>query len=242
MVARLGPDFIDLNFGCPVKKVVRRNGGVSLMRSPELIGRIVSSVVAGAGEIPVTAKIRSGWNKLESNYLEIGRILAESGAAAVCIHPRTRVQAFSGHSDWEHIAHLVDELPVPVIGSGDIFEPVDAVRMFDETGCAAVMIGRGGLGNPWLFRRIRAVLESEEDPGGPEPREKLELALEHARMMVAQRGEPFGVIVMRKHFASYSRGLEGGAQLRRELFKAETLSEVEELFGNYLEEFQCLAG
>ena len=152
-VAELRPDFIDINFGCPVKKVVRRNGGSSLMRSPELISKITTAVVQGAGDVPVTAKIRSGWNSKEINYLEIGRLLVECGARAVCIHPRTRVQAFSGKSNWEHIAHLASELPVPVIGSGDIFAPEDAARMFAETGCAAVMIGRGVLGNPWLFQR-----------------------------------------------------------------------------------------
>jgi nifR3 family TIM-barrel protein len=241
-VAELRPDFIDINFGCPVKKVVRRNGGSSLMRKPELIARITSAVVEGAGDIPVTAKIRSGWNIKELNYLEIGRLLVDCGARAVCLHPRTRVQAFSGHSNWEHIAHLVSELPVPVIGSGDIFQPEDAARMFAETGCAAVMIGRGILGNPWLFQRARVVLDGRPDPGGPEPRARLELALEHARMIVAQRGEPHGVVVMRKHFASYSRGLTGGAELRRKLFEAESLARVEELFEQYLEEVECAAG
>lgn len=242
MVAGLRPDFIDINFGCPVKKVVRRNGGSSLMRSPELIARITSAVVAGAGDVPVSAKIRSGWNQNEINYLEIGRLLVDCGARAVCIHPRTRIQGFSGRSDWEHIARLAGELPVPVIGSGDIFEPEDAVRMFAETGCAAVMIGRGVLGNPWLFQRARCALDGRPDPGWPDPHSRLALALEHARMMVAQRGEPHGVVVMRKHFASYSRGLSGGAELRRKLFAAESMIEVEDIFENYLEEEQCVPG
>ncbi|MBW7995199.1 MAG: tRNA dihydrouridine synthase DusB [Candidatus Glassbacteria bacterium] len=239
-VARLRPDFIDLNFACPVKKVVRKNGGASLMRDPALIGRITSAAVAAAADIPVTAKIRSGWNEVGINYLEVGRILVESGAAAVCIHPRTRVQGFSGHSNWDHLARLVADLPVPVIGSGDVFEPEDAGRMFAQTGCTAVMIGRGVLGNPWLFSRTRAVLDGRPDPGGPHPREKLELALEHARMTVAQRGEPHGVVVMRKHFASYTRGLQGGAELRRRLFAAVSLHEVEQLFESYLEELGCV--
>jgi tRNA-dihydrouridine synthase B len=235
-VARLGPDFIDLNFGCPVKKVVRRNGGASLMRSPDLIGRITEMVVKNSGEVPVTAKIRSGWSDKELNYLQVGRILVEAGARAVCIHARTRGQAFSGSSRWEHIANLARELPVPVIGSGDIFEPQDALRMFEQTGCAAVMIGRGIMGNPWLFQRTRCVLDGRPDPGAPVARQRLALALEHARMTVAQRGEPHGVVFMRKHFASYTRGLLAGAALRQRLFRAENLEQVENLFENYLEE------
>ncbi len=235
-VARLAPDFIDINFGCPVKKVVRRNGGSSLLRTPELIGRITEAVVKSSGSVPVTAKIRSGWNERELNYAQVGRILVEAGARAVCIHPRTRVQAFSGKSNWEHIAHLAAELPVPVIGSGDIFEPEDAVRMFAQTGCAAVMIGRGIMGNPWLFGRTRCVLDGNPDPGLPAERERLALALEHARLTVAQRGERHGVVFMRKHFASYTKGLTGGAALRRRLFEAVSLVQVENLFESYLDQ------
>ncbi len=241
-VARLAPDFIDLNFGCPVKKVVRRNGGASLMRTPDLIGRITEAVVKNSGQVPVTAKIRSGWSDKELNYLEVGRILVEAGARAVCIHPRTRVQAFSGKSRWEHIGHLVRELPVPVIGSGDIFEPDDAAGMLEQTGCAAVMIGRGVMGNPWLFQRARCVLDGRPDPGAPAARQRLAMALEHARLTVAQRGEPHGVIFMRKHFASYTRGLTAGAALRQRLFRAESLAEVESLFESYLAETECTGG
>lgn len=241
-VARLAPDFIDINFGCPVKKVVRRNGGSSLLRTPELIGRITEAVVIGSGSVPVTAKIRSGWNDKELNYSRIGRILVEAGVSAVCIHARTRAQAFSGRSRWEHIAQLAGELPVPVIGSGDIFEPEDAARMFEQTGCAAVMIGRGIMGNPWLFQRARCVLDGRPDPGAPPVRERLELAMEHARLTVAQRGEIHGVVFMRKHFASYTRGLAGGAALRRRLFETVSLVQVENLFESYLAETESARG
>lgn len=240
-VARLAPDFIDLNFGCPVKKVVRRNGGASLMRMPELIGRITEAVVKSSGEVPVTAKIRSGWSDKELNYLQVGRILVDAGVRAVCIHPRTRMQAFSGKSRWEHLAQLAQELPVPVIGSGDIFDPADAVSMFEQTGCAAVMIGRGIMGNPWLFQRTRCVLDGGPDPGTPPVSERLAMALEHARMTVIQRGEPHGVVYMRKHFASYTRGMAAGAALRGRLFQTEKLAQVESLLKEYLAETECAA-
>jgi nifR3 family TIM-barrel protein len=239
LVAARRPDGIDVNFGCPVKKVVRKNGGASLMRDPELIGRITAAVVENAGDVPVGGKIRSGWSADELNYLTTGRILVESGARMVCLHPRTRAQGFSGHSRWEHIAELVRELPVPVVGSGDIFRPEDAVRMFEQTGCAAVMIGRGAMGNPWLFGRTRTVLDGGNDPGDPSVKQRLAVALEHARMMVNLRG-PHGIVIMRRQFACYTRGLPGGAALRRMLFAARSLAEVERLFGEYLEEHACV--
>ena len=236
----LEPDFIDLNFGCPVRKVVHRNGGVALMRDPRLIGRITRMVVEVAGSVPVTAKIRSGWNGDSLNYREVSRILVESGIYALAVHPRTREQGFAGHSDWSIIAELVRELPIPVIGSGDVFEPQDALRMFASTGCAAVMIGRGALGNPWIFSRIRSLIREGADPGEPGVREKFAMALAQARQMVQARGEKYGVILMRKHFSYYTRGLPEAAVLRRELFKITGLPEVERLFNAYLENYACI--
>ena len=165
----VAPDFIDINFGCPANKVVKRNGGSSLMRDPDLIARITEKVVDGASPVPVTVKIRSGWSENMVNYLPIARLLTDCGAAAITLHPRTRTQGFGGKADWEKIALLKQECPIPVIGSGDIIRPEDARAMFEETGCDAVMIGRGCFGNPWLFGRARQLVDTGVDPGAPGP-------------------------------------------------------------------------
>jgi len=240
MLLELEPDFIDLNFGCPVRKVIQKNGGVSLMRDPSLAGRIASEVVKTTAGVPVTAKIRSGWGAHGLNYREVAQRLVEAGVTALAVHPRTREQGFSGRSDWSVIAELVRELPIPVIGSGDVFEPEDAVSMFQATGCSAVMIGRGALGNPWIFSRTRALLDGRPDPGEPAPREKFDLALAHARLMTQERGEKFGIILMRKHFSYYTRGLTDGSALRRVLFTLTRLDEVEKAFTEYLEKLACI--
>ena len=239
LAAKLEPDFIDLNFGCPVPKVVRKNGGVALMREPRLIGKIAAEAVRQAAGVPVTAKIRSGWDSSSINFLEVAGILIDSGVAALTLHPRTRVQGFSGRSDWSRIAELVKFSPVPVIGSGDIFSPRDALAMFSQTGCRAVMIGRGALGNPWIFGRARRLLENLSDPGEPQPGERFAQALEQAEMMAGEMGELAAIILMRKHFSYYTRGLAGGAALRRELFACIGLEQARLIFEHYPESMQC---
>ncbi len=235
LAARLGPDFIDLNFGCPVPKVVRRKGGASLMREPELVGRIARAAVAGAGGLPVTAKLRSGWDSGSLNYLEVAGRLWEAGVSAVALHPRTRTQLFSGRSDWSQIARLKAQSPGPVIGSGDVLTPADALEMFAVTGCDTVMVARAAMGNPWIFARARALLAGKPDPGEPSLEERIAVALEHAALVVEQRGELSGVLVMRKHLAAYTRGLPEATGLRRELFACRTLAEVVGVFDRYRE-------
>jgi len=238
--AGLEPDFIDLNFGCPVKKVVRKEGGASLMRDPKLAGEIAREVVRASGLIPVTAKIRSGWSAGTLNYLEVAEELVSSGISALALHPRTREQGFSGRSDWRRITRLVRFCPVPVIGSGDVFTPADVLEMFDTTGCAAVMIGRGAVGNPWIFSRAKSLLAGKADPGEPGREERISLALEHTQMMVREHDEKYGVVLMRKHFGCYTKGLPAASELRRRLFACSSMDEVKRTFGDYLEKVQNL--
>jgi tRNA-dihydrouridine synthase B len=234
-----GADFLDLNFGCPVPKVVKKNGGSSLMRTPSLIAEITRAVVQGAGGLPVTVKIRSGWSIGSMNYLEVAELVFQAGISAIVLHPRTREQRFSGRSDWTQIARLKSVSPVPVIGSGDIARPADAVAMFESTGCDGVMIGRGALGNPWIFSRARALLDGQPDPGEPGARERFELALEHTRLSAAWRGEPSGIYIMRKHLGWYTRGLKEAAELRAKLFSCLNTGQVEETLNGYLERHAC---
>ena len=238
-ISALAPDFIDINFGCPVPKVVKRNGGSSLLRDPELVGRLAREAGRRANSIPVTAKIRSGWDSGQINYLEVARCLFDSGISALAFHPRTREQRFAGRSDWSQIEQLKKISPVPVIGSGDVSEPQDALDMFRSTGCDAVMIGRGAMGNPWIFQRARAMLDNLADPGDPGVVEIFRQALEHTEMMIEEHGPKYGVILMRKHFGCYTRGLPDSAGMRLEIFQCLELGQVKTIFKSYLESHQC---
>ncbi|HUU30211.1 MAG TPA: tRNA dihydrouridine synthase DusB [archaeon] len=239
IIAEFKPDFIDLNFGCPVPKVVKRNGGASLLRNPELVASLVREAVKNARGIPVTAKIRSGWEPGQINYLEVARRLFDAGISALTLHPRTRDQRFAGRSDWSRIEQLKRISPVPIIGSGDVFEPQDALEMFRSTGCDAVMIGRGAMGNPWIFRRARALIAGRGDPGDPSLQERFDQVLEHTVMMVEKHGAARGIIIMRRHFGCYTRGLPESSHLRRELFSCLSLNQVQRIFSQYLERYQC---
>ena len=168
MVRETGADIVDINAGCPVKKVINSGSGVMLMRDPVLFGRIVAAT-RDAGEFPLTVKIRLGWDNNEINFIDIARIAVEEGANAIILHARTRTQMFHGHSDWDAIAKLVQALDVPVIGNGDISSGADAVKMFKETGCAGIMVGRGANGRPWLFKQIKASLNGLPVTDDPTP-------------------------------------------------------------------------
>jgi len=205
-------DVIDINMGCPVKKVIRGGAGAALMQDPAMVGRILS-VVRKATERPLTVKIRSGWDSSSVNFLEIGRIAVDEGVDAVTLHPRTRAQGFSGKADWDQISQLKSALTVPVIGSGDIFTPEDGLRMLEQTRCDAIMIGRGGYGNPWLIRRIAAMQNGEQLPH-PAPADRLAAARRHLEYFTGYFGEGKALFHMRKHLCWYSRGLAGAAAFR----------------------------
>lgn len=219
-----GADFVDLNFGCPVKKVVRRNGGVAIMRDLKLMARIVSSVVE-AVKIPVTAKIRSGWSEGERNFLEAGRVIEDCGAAAVTLHPRTRSSGFLDRACWEEIARLRTHLSIPVIANGDVRSVEDDAAIRRKTGCSTVMIGRGALGNPWLFAEIKAALAAATIEK-PTVDEKLDVLEQHLALSVEWHGEKTAILEMRKVYRHYLKDIEGARRYRAMLVNAPTYGDV----------------
>ena len=227
------PDFVDINFGCPVKKVVKRNGGSGCLRDLDLVERIIRAV-DDATDLPTTAKIRSGFDSTNRDPVAIGLRCQDAGAEVVCLHPRTRADMYGGQAQWSEIRDLVEALDVPVIGNGDIVTGEDARRMRDETGCAGVMIARGSHGDPWIFSQARAALDGEPIPPDPDVDERFEICLEHARNAIAfERNSERAIIDFRKHLGWYTKGLPDGRRLRTELFQAVTLQDVERLLEGY---------
>ncbi len=229
-----GPDFIDINFGCPVKKVVQRNGGSGCLRDMNMVDDIIRACVA-ATHLPVTVKTRSGWSEESRDPVGIALRMQDAGATAFTLHARTRTQMFTGKANWDDIACVVEALDVPVIGNGDVVTAEDALRMHQHTGCAGIMIGRGSFGNPWLFRDARALLNGEERPAAPDPAERFAVALEHARLALRLQGDTrHTMIEFRKHFGWYTKGLHAATALRGKLFQVETLAHAEQIFADYL--------
>lgn len=233
-------ELLDLNMGCPVNKVIRSGAGSALMRDPQKVGRIVSAV-RKATKLPLTVKIRSGWDLHSVNFLEVARIAAQEGADAVTLHPRTRSQGFGGEANWEHIAELKESIAVPVIGSGDIFLPEDALRMLKETGCDAVMIGRGGYGNPWLIRNILALQEGRQSLL-PTPEERYRVAQQHMDLYVNRFGERKALFDMRKHLCWYSRGLSEAAGFRTRVNQTQSLQELRDALNEFFSNAQQAPG
>jgi nifR3 family TIM-barrel protein len=228
------PEFVDVNFGCPVKKVVQRNGGSGCLRDLTLVEQIIRACVA-ATHLPVTVKTRSGWNDELRDPVGIALRMQDAGARAFTLHARTRTQMFSGHANWDEIARVVQALDIPVIGNGDVQTADDVVRMVQHTGCAGVMIGRGSFGNPWLFRDARALLAGASRPPAPSPAERFAVALEHARLALRLQGDSRKTVIeFRKHFGWYTKGLHGASDLRARLFQVETMAEAETIFSGYL--------
>lgn len=226
--AEFSPDIIDINMGCPVPKIAGNGSGSALMKAPELAASIVSAV-SGAVDIPVTVKIRSGWDDSSKNAVEFARIMEQSGAAAIAVHPRTRQQFYSGKADWSVIKAVKQAVSVPVIGNGDVTDAVSCARMYEYTGCDLVMIGRGSYGNPWVFSEIARYLETGELLPRPDVCERMEVMLEHISLICAQKGEKCGMKEARKHAAWYLKGLRGAAGLRRECGSLSAYSDAESL-------------
>jgi nifR3 family TIM-barrel protein len=229
------PDFVDINFGCPVKKVVKRNGGSGCLRDLGLVESIIRAVDA-AVSLPTTVKIRSGFDERTRDPVGIALACQDAGAAALCLHPRTRADMYGGEARWSEIRAVVEALDIPVIGNGDIRTGADARRMKDETGCAGIMIARGSHGDPWIFTQARAALEGRPIPPDPDVEERFRICLEHARNAIAfERSPDRAIIDFRKHLGWYTKGLPDGRRLRTELFHATTLHQVEDLLEGYLE-------
>lgn len=218
---------LDINMGCPVKKVVRNGAGSALLQDPQRIRAICKSV-REAYPGPLTIKIRSGWDEHSINYLEIGRIAEGEGIDAITLHPRTRTQFFAGHSDWSHITTLKNAINIPVFGSGDIFTPEDGIRMLVESGCDAVMIGRGGYGNPWLIEQILDLMQ-ERKIKAPTQEEICRIAIEHLDLHRLQFGSHKALLEMRKHMCWYARGLSGASHFRAALQKTTDIEQLKDL-------------
>ncbi|RKZ18268.1 tRNA dihydrouridine synthase DusB [bacterium] len=229
--ADLGPDIIDLNFGCPVRKIVKRNGGSALLCNLPLMDEIVRAVVA-ATDIPVTAKIRLGWSDGSVNYMETTRMLEEAGACAITIHGRTREQKFSGSADWGPIGEVKAAATVPIIGNGDVFSGADYLRLRAETGCDAVMIARAAIGNPFIFDEITAAMNGA--PWQPPAVDRVVTTLlDHMQREIALKGPRTGLNRMKRHFASYLRGYPRVAELRKAVFASNDIPTIRSAFEDY---------
>ncbi len=232
------PAFIDLNCGCPVPKVTKSGAGSALMRTPDKIGKLVSAIITGterAGlEIPVTVKLRTGWNSDSITYLQAAESAERNGAAMIALHARTRAQGYSGKADWKAIRRLKQAVGVPVIGSGDLFEPEDARRMMMETGVDGVMFARGAVGNPFIFRRTTMILRGDPDPGPPSIELRIATARRHLESVIELRGEQRACREMRGPLSAYVKGIPGAAAFRREIVTAHTLEEFEQVFKHIL--------
>src|SRR5687767_9197464 len=228
------PDFVDINFGCPVKKVVKRNGGSGCLKDPQLVTNVIRAVTSST-HLPVTVKIRSGWSEEMRDPVGIALRCQDAGARALALHPRTRAQMYTGSARWEEIAAVADALEIPVIGNGDIRTAEDVVRMHRETRCDAIMIARGSFGQPWIFTQARAMLDGLPVPPDPGVEERFAIALDHARMAQDFEADPRGAAIeFRKHLGWYVKGLPGSAELRRRLHAVDSLAQVEGIFGDYL--------
>ncbi|MCI9435952.1 MAG: tRNA dihydrouridine synthase DusB [Lachnospiraceae bacterium] len=216
---------LDFNMGCPVPKVVNNGEGSALMRSPKLAEEILSALVKAVDK-PVTVKIRKGFDEAHCNAVELARIAEGCGAAAIAVHGRTREQYYSGRADWDIIRQVKQAVKIPVIGNGDVDSPRKAREMLEQTGCDGVMIGRAAQGNPWIFRDTVCYLETGEVPKPPEPEEKKQTVLEHARLQLQYKGEYTAVREMRKHLAWYTAGMPHSARFRQAINSMETFEEL----------------
>ena len=233
------PAVIDINCGCPVPKVIKNGAGAALMKNPELIGRLVAAVKA-ATDIPVSIKIRTGWDHNSYTFLEAALRAQEAGAACVTMHGRTRSQAYGGTADWEKIAELKAALDIPVIGNGDIFSAHAARKMLEETGCDGIMVARGGIGNPFLFKEIRSLLTDGTELLAPTAEERIHTALAHLERSLETKPERTAIKEMKKQLCAYSKGISGSAAFRNRLVHCESAQEYREYFGDFLHELGTL--
>jgi nifR3 family TIM-barrel protein len=235
------PDFIDLNFGCPVNKVVAKNGGSALLRDCPTLASVAGAVVRAVAPLPVTAKIRIGWDADSINAARVAGILVEQGITAITVHGRTRAQGYSGSADWEVIGEVAKAVPVPVIGNGDLAGPLDVAKRRDETGISGAMIGRAAMSSPWVFQQTKHYLATGEILPPPDGQEKWNLILRHCRMAVEDWGlEDQAIRSMRARLMAYSKGFPGSKQLREKFQHVSTLDEIAAIAYGHLETTQIL--
>ena len=234
IVEIMKPDIIDINMGCPVPKVaVKSQAGSALLKNPEKIKEIVKAVVE-AVDVPVTVKIRSGWDSNSINAVEVAKVIEEAGASAITVHPRTRSQGYTGKADWDIIKKVKENVSIPVIGNGDVKCEEDAKRMIDETGCDAVMIGRAALNNPFIFKEINYYLETGKKLEKIEDKEKLKIALKHFNYLLEIKNEKTAVLEMRTIVANYIKGMKDSSRVKNEIFKITTKEELIKILEVYM--------
>jgi tRNA-dihydrouridine synthase B len=224
-------DILDINMGCPAPKIVKNGDGSALLKNPSLVRQILREVIK-VSEKPVTLKIRIGWDHSIINGMEIARIAEEEGISALTVHGRTRDMFYSGKADWDYIKKVKNYISIPVIGNGDVFEPIDAIKMIEYTGCDGVAIGRGALGNPWIFKRIGFLIEGKEDIE-PNTVEKINMAIRHLNMVCDTKGEKVGVREMRKHIAWYLKGMRNSNIVKNKINTIDTKDKMIKVLSNY---------
>lgn len=231
------PDLVDINFGCPVYKVVNKGAGAACLRDLDMMERMAGTVVDAVKSRPVTVKTRLGWSDETIRIQEVALMLQRLGVKALTVHARTRQQKYKGDARWDWLKKLKDTpgLEIPIIGNGDVTTPQLAKKMFDETGVDGVMIGRGAIGNPWIFTQTRHYLETGELLPEPSLQERLELCAEQLRLSVEHQGERYGVIIMKKHYGQYLKGVRNGKKLRLALMEHDTMDPIVELLLNFSE-------
>ncbi len=229
---------IDLNFGCPVPKVaVRAESGSGLLKNPKKIGQIVKAVVE-AVDVPVTAKIRSGWDSEHINAVEVAKICEESGASAITVHARTRSQGYTGKADWNIIKEVKENVGIPVIGNGDVKDGESAKKMLLETGCDAVMIGRASLGNPWIFKDVTDYLDKGIINKKKTPLERIETCIKHLKYLSENEPTKVAVLEIRNHVAWYLKGLQGGAEIKNKIYSTKNIEEINKILYDYKESIE----
>ena len=232
------PDIIDINFGCPVYKIAKKGAGAGCLRDLDMMERMAASVVDAVDNIPVTAKTRLGWDNQTIKIREVALRLQSVGIKALAIHARTRSQKYKGDARWDYLRHVKDTpgLEIPIIGNGDVTSPQDAKRMFDETGVDGVMIGRGAIGNPWIFERTRHYIDTGELLPEPTIEDRINLCAEQLQRSVDHHGERYGVIIMKKHYGQYLKGIRNSRQLRADIMKESEMEPIIDLLMKFKEQ------